>query len=75
MLDAARMMLSLGVSESDVARMASLNPARLLGIDDDCGSIQEGKRADLVALDREGKVRMTIIGGFPAMTDEKWKMK
>ena len=75
MLDAVRMMLSLGVSESDVARMASLNPARLLGIDDDCGSIQEGKRADLVALDREGKVRMTIIGGFPAMTDEKWKMK
>jgi len=63
MLDAVRMMLSLGVSESDVARMASLNPARLLGIDSDCGSIQEGKRADLVALDREGKVRMTIIGG------------
>jgi N-acetylglucosamine-6-phosphate deacetylase len=62
MLDAVRMMLSLGVSESDVARMASLNPARLLGIDNDCGSIQEGKRADLVALDREGKVRMTIIG-------------
>lgn len=65
MLDAVRMMLSLGVSESDVARMASLNPARLLGIDNDCGSIQEGKRADLVALDRDGKVRMTIIGGLP----------
>jgi N-acetylglucosamine-6-phosphate deacetylase len=64
LLDAVRMMLSLGVSESDVARMASLNPARLLGIDNDCGSIQEGKRADLVALDREGKVRMTIIGGL-----------
>ena len=67
MLDAVRMMLSLGVSESDVARMASLNPARLLGIDDDCGSIQEGKRADLIALDREGKVRMTIIGRTPPM--------
>src|SRR5258707_1411370 len=69
MLDAVRMMLSLGASESDVARMAALNPARLLGIDNDCGSIQEGKRADLVALDPEGKVRVTIIGGFPAMAD------
>ncbi len=54
MLDAVKMMLSLGASECDVARMASLNPARLLGIDRDCGSIEEGKRADLVALDDQG---------------------
>ena len=63
MLDAARMMLSLGASEVEVARMASTNPARLLGIDHDCGSIEEGKRADLVALDQAGKVRYTIVGG------------
>jgi N-acetylglucosamine-6-phosphate deacetylase len=63
MLDAVRMMLSLGVSEPDVARMASLNPARLLGIAADCGSIEEGKRADLVALDQVGNVRLAIIGG------------
>ena len=71
MLDAVQLMLSLGVSESEGARMASLNPARLLGIDDDCGSIQEGKRADLVALDRNGNVQLTIIGGVPAMTNGK----
>lgn len=64
MLDAVRMMLSLGASEIDVARMASLNPARLLGIDDDCGSIEEGKQADLVALDQAGKVRLTVVGGL-----------
>ena len=63
MLDAARRMLSLNVAASDVARMASTNPARLLGIDKDCGSIEEGKRADLVALDDDGQVRLTIIGG------------
>lgn len=63
MLDAARMMLSLGVSETDVARMAATNPARLLRIDKDCGSIEEGKRADLVALDKDRNVRLTIIGG------------
>jgi N-acetylglucosamine-6-phosphate deacetylase len=63
MLDAVRMMLSLGASEIEVARMASTNPARLLGIDRDCGSIEAGKRADLVALDQDGNVRLTIAGG------------
>ncbi len=66
MLDAVRMMSSLGVSESELARMASLNPARLLGIADDCGSIEEGKRADLVALDQEGNVRLTAVEGLVA---------
>jgi N-acetylglucosamine-6-phosphate deacetylase len=66
MLDAVRMMLSLAVSELEVARMASLNPARLLGIDDDCGSIEEGKRADLVALDKARNLRLTIVRGHVA---------
>lgn len=61
--DAVRMMLSLGVSIEETARMASSNPARLLGVDRDCGSIEVGKRADLVALDDEGRVRLTIVGG------------
>ena len=63
MLDAVRLMLSLGFAESEVALTASLNPARLLGIDRDCGSVEEGKRADLVALDENQKVRLTMIGG------------
>jgi N-acetylglucosamine-6-phosphate deacetylase len=63
MLDAVRMMRSLGVSEVDVAQMASTNPARLLRLDQDCGSIEEGKRADLVALDEDGKVRFTMVSG------------
>jgi N-acetylglucosamine-6-phosphate deacetylase len=63
MRDAVRLMLSLDVPVEDVARMASGNPARLLGVDRNCGSIEEGKRADLVALDAEGNVRLTLIGG------------
>ena len=63
MLDAVRMMLSLGVTEVEVAQMAATNPARLLRIDDKYGSIEEGKRADLVAIDRDGSARLTIIGG------------
>jgi N-acetylglucosamine-6-phosphate deacetylase len=63
MLDAVRLMLSLNVAAEDVARMAASNPARLLGVDADCGSIEGGKRADLTALDAEGNVRLTIVGG------------
>jgi N-acetylglucosamine-6-phosphate deacetylase len=63
MRDAVRTMLSLDVPLEDVARMAAINPARLLGIEQDCGSIEEGKRADLAALDKEGNVRLTIING------------
>jgi N-acetylglucosamine-6-phosphate deacetylase len=63
MLDAVRLMLSLGTAAGDVARMASGNPARLLGLDKDYGSIEEGKRADLTAIDTEGNVRLTLVGG------------
>ena len=72
MLDAVRMMRSLGIADVDLARMGSSNPARLLGIDNECGSIEEGKRADLVALDEQGDVVLTIIGGkvIKVMSDE-----
>ena len=66
MLDAVKMMLSLGASECDVAGMAAVNPARLLGIDQECGSIEEGKRADLVAFDAKGEVSLAVIGGQAA---------
>lgn len=62
MLDAVRLLHSLGVSYIDLARMSSLNPARLLGLDD-VGSIEPGKRADLVALDNDNNPILTIIGG------------
>ena len=63
MLDAVRMMRSLDVSNVDVAAIAAANPAKLLGLDNVCGSIEIGKRADLVALDDAGNVKLTLIGG------------
>lgn len=69
MLDAVKMMLKLGFSASDVSKMASLNSAKLLGLDKTYGSIEVGKRADLVALDADGNVKLTIIGGKVAFND------
>jgi N-acetylglucosamine-6-phosphate deacetylase len=66
MLDAVKLMFSLGVPEVEVARMAATNPAHLLGLSAECGSIEEGKRADLVALDSLGNVNLTMIGGVVA---------
>ena len=68
MLDAVRLMSQLGFSDPELARMSSLNPARLLGIDQDYGSIEEGKRADLVALDEKLNVQLTMIGGEIALS-------
>ena len=63
MADAVKQMLSLGFSKVDVSKMASLNPARLLGIDKSHGSIEVGKRADLVGMDKDGNVKFVMIGG------------
>ncbi|MEP7213189.1 MAG: N-acetylglucosamine-6-phosphate deacetylase [Acidobacteriota bacterium] len=67
MLDAVRMMRSLGFDDAEASKMASLNPARLLGISDRYGSIEVGKRADLVGMNDEGNVVWTMVGG--KMTD------
>ena len=62
MHDAVKRMLSLGFSEVETAKMASSNPARLLGLDDR-GGIEVGKRTDLVGVDASGKIVFTMIGG------------
>ena len=40
-----------GVSPAEAIHMASLHPARLLGIDGQLGSLKVGKRASIIALD------------------------
>ncbi len=47
----------------EAVRCASLNPARLLNIDDVKGGLEEGKDADLVVFDDELAVHFTIVGG------------
>lgn len=47
----------------EAVNMASLNPARYLGIDNKTGSIQVGKNADIVLFDDNFGVKQTIIDG------------
>jgi N-acetylglucosamine-6-phosphate deacetylase len=71
MLDAVGVMKSVGASAVELSQMAATNPARLLGIDHDCGTIETGKRADLVALDADGNDVLTVVGGEVVFDDRK----
>ena len=52
-----------GVPLHDAVRMASLTPARILGADHAIGSLEVGRRADLVVLDAELTVKQVYVGG------------
>ena len=52
-----------GVELGHVIEMASLNPAKNLGVEKERGSIKVGKYADLVVLDEHFEVVMTISEG------------
>jgi N-acetylglucosamine-6-phosphate deacetylase len=53
----------VGVSLPDAVRMASLNPARALGLSGHKGSLEPRKDADLVIFDSSFVVRRTLVGG------------
>jgi N-acetylglucosamine-6-phosphate deacetylase len=53
----------VGISLDDALRAASLAPARFLGIEQRCGTLSAGSRADLVALTPNLDVLTTWIGG------------
>jgi len=52
-----------GAPLPDIIRMATQTPAERVGYDREIGSLEAGKRADLVLLDRELAVKRVFIGG------------
>jgi N-acetylglucosamine-6-phosphate deacetylase len=52
-----------GLPLPEVVRMASLTPARIVGRDAEIGSIDKGKRADLLVLDANLLVTAVYLGG------------
>jgi imidazolonepropionase-like amidohydrolase len=66
--EAAKIVKYGGVSEEEAWKMVTLNPAKLLHLDDRMGSVKVGKDADLVLwttnpLSIEAKVVYTIVDG------------
>ena len=52
-----------GVSPANAIKMASTIPARVIGQDDRMGCLAKGKDADLVILDNDFSVLMTVVQG------------
>jgi len=52
-----------GVPLPDAVKMATTTPARILKLDDQLGSLDKGKYADLVVLRDDFSVMFTIVGG------------
>lgn len=77
--EAAKAVKYGGMDEQDAWKMVTLNPAKLLHLDDRMGSVEVGKDADLVLwtahpLSILAKVEYTVIDGvilFNAETDEE----
>ncbi len=67
-LTSAAQLLKYGLSESDILKMLTINPARILGIEKQYGSIEKGKKANVAIFRREifntlPEVIYTIIDG------------
>lgn len=52
-----------GASLVDLFKMAALNPARAIGIDRETGSIETGKRANLLVMTEDFKIRQVFLDG------------
>lgn len=57
------MVLLSGVDIMHALQMATINPAVLLRMQDCIGSLEPGKLADVVVMDKEYNVRLTIVEG------------
>lgn len=51
------------LSMQDAIKMATVNPAKVIGVDDRKGSLTRGKDADIVVLDEGLSVIMTLVEG------------
>jgi N-acetylglucosamine-6-phosphate deacetylase len=62
----------VGYSLSDALKVAALNPAKLIGVADRKGSLEAGKDADLVIIDDEVNMYLTMVQGRVAHRAEQW---
>ena len=47
----------------DAVRAATINPAVAVGLADECGSLIEGRKADILIADKEFRLQEVIKGG------------
>ena len=70
MREALRNIAGLGIPIYEAIRMATLIPARAAGIAAEYGSIEEGKRANLIEFDKDFTVLRSIVNGVVELTKQ-----
>ncbi len=65
------LMAHTGYGLCHAVRMASINPARVLGIDGEVGSLEPGKKADLIITDDRFNIDTVILNGDVAVSGRK----
>jgi N-acetylglucosamine-6-phosphate deacetylase len=59
----ANLINDVGLSLTEAINMASINPARAIGVDDRLGSIEKGKDASLIVIDELIDVSFAMVKG------------
>ncbi len=59
----------IGRSEAECLRCATLNPARIIGVEKNKGTIAPGADADFAVFDKHWKVKQTFIGGIAVLPE------
>jgi N-acetylglucosamine-6-phosphate deacetylase len=54
---------AVGIPVVEAVRMTTLTPARIIGVDGDTGSLEPGKRADLIVFDDAFVVQRVMLAG------------
>ncbi len=63
LIDGIRNLASIGIPLNECIKAATKNPAQNVGIFDKVGSIQQGKIADIVILDKQLNIKNVIVRG------------
>lgn len=68
--------VAFGLPEAEAIKAVTINPARILGIDDKVGSLESGKRANLVItaghlLQAATEVKYLFVGGKPLAPESR----
>lgn len=55
--------ISFGIPEKQAVKSATINPAKAIRADRETGSIEEGKLADILVVDKDYNIRLVIVKG------------
>jgi N-acetylglucosamine-6-phosphate deacetylase len=67
MRQALKNIVEVGIPVHEAVGMASLVPARAVGVESEVGSIKQGKRADLIAFDDHFAMRPGVLTDLPVI--------